>query len=134
GPAPEDIYSMAVSTTGTPGAEKCVSLGAPPQTSERLVTGGSGHLVVFRREISGRSRILAQRLSAGGTPLDAEPIEVAEGPQLSSPGAAWNGSLFLVTWQDGSGPLVYARRMRVDGTFADPAPIPLMTAYSPVVA
>jgi hypothetical protein len=134
GPNPEDIYSIHAAATGAAGSEACLSLAAPRQTSAQLVAGGSGHLLVFRSQISGRSRIVAQRLDAGGMPLDAEPIEIAAGPNLSSPAAAWNGSLFLITWQDATVPIVYARRLRTDGTFADPAPITLLTAYSPVVA
>jgi hypothetical protein len=134
GPNPEDIYSIAASATGTPGAEVCLSLAAPRQTGGRLVAGGGGHLLVFRSQISGRSRIVAQRMGASGVVLDAEPIEVAAGPNLSSPAVAWNGSLFLVTWQDATIPIVYARRLRSDGSFADPAPITIMTAYSPAVA
>lgn len=133
GPNPEDIYSISTSSTGVASSEVCVSLAAPRQTSGQLVAGGTGHLLVFRSQISGRSRIVAQRLDATGAPVDAEPIEVAAGPNLSSPAAAWNGSLFLVTWQD-AGPTVYARRLRSDGTFADPAPVTLLTAYTPVVA
>jgi hypothetical protein len=134
GPEPEDIYTISASATGAPGAEACVSLAAPRQTDARLVAGGSGHLLVFLSRTSGVSSILAERLDARGAPLDAEPIELATGANLVSPAAAWNGSLFLVTWQDATQNTVSARRLRADGSLADPAPIAIMTAFSPVVA
>lgn len=131
---PEDIYTRPVTAAGVSGAETCVSLAAPRQTHARLVAGGGGHLAVFRSEISGSVRIVAQRLDAAGTPIDQTPIVVAAGPNLGNPSVAWNGSLFLIAWEDVSQTVVSARRLRPDGTFADATPRTVLTARTPVVA
>lgn len=135
----QDIRTAVVSAGGAVNLDTAVSLGAPRQSKPRMALGGSGSMVVFRSEISGDARILAQRLDPEGAPLDQEPILIANGsPNLTVPSVAWNGSLFLVTWEDTSANSgrgqVYGRRMTPAGTVLDPSPIPVMIGLMSDVA
>ncbi|MHC4609928.1 MAG: hypothetical protein ACYS7M_06230 [Planctomycetota bacterium] len=136
---PKDVYGGQVAADGQLSSETLVSRGAPAQLDADFAEGDGTHLVVFSSRVSDSGRILAQRLDANGTALDAEPIEVATGPipglglpSLGAPAAAWNGSLFMVTWSDGLH--IFARRMLADGTFVDATPLTIMDGFDPDVA
>jgi hypothetical protein len=131
-----DIATARVEAGGTAGAKSVVSLGAPRQSFPEIAPGGTGSLLVFRSEISGESRILAERLDEAGSFLDPEPVRLAAGPALANPSAAWNGTHYLIVWEatlEGRGQ-IYGRRMLPDGTIVDPAPIPIMAGITPDVA
>ncbi len=131
-----DIAAAPVSAAGSAGVVVPVSLGAPRQSVPRFASDGTSYLIVFRSEISGESRIEAQRLDSSGNPVDAEPIRVATGTRLTNPSAAWNGSHYLIVWEnpsEGRGQ-IYGRRMRADGSFLDAVPIPIMGGLYPDVA
>ena len=131
-----DVQSAPVSAGGTASAATDVSLGAPRQSLPRFAYSGPDTLVVYRSEVSAESRIVAQRLDAGGTAIDAEPIRLASGPGLTNPSAAWNGSNYLVVWEsalEGRG-RIYGRRLTAGGAFLDPAPVPIMFGRMPDLA
>jgi hypothetical protein len=131
-----DVQATSVSATGTPGSIGNVSRAAPRQSLPRFVYSGPDHLVVFKSEVSGENRILAQRLDASGAPIDLEPIRVAAGLTLTNPAAAWNGSNYMIVWENtgeaGHGQ-IYARRLTAGGTILDPTPIPIMKGQMPDV-
>ncbi len=136
---PKDTYSGQVSPEGQFGNETLVSRGAPAQLDADFAEGAETHLLVFRSRVSDSGRILAQRIDATGTPLDPEPVEVASGPipglgvpSLGAPAAAWNGSVFMITWSDGLA--IFARRMLPDGSFVDVTPLTVMDGHDPDVA
>jgi PKD repeat protein len=92
-----------------------------------IAAGGGGYMVVYQSSISGQNRILAQPLNAAGNPLTAGPIELQSGPGLNgpaSPAVAWNGWLFLVTWQTSNG--VVAQRLQPSGVKIDASPFVVM--------
>lgn len=131
-----DIAAAPVSASGTGGTIVAVSLGAPRQSLPRFAQDGTNYLVVFRSEVSGESRILAQRLDSSGDPVDSEPVRVAAGARLTDPSAAWNGSRYPIVWEspsEGRG-RIYGRRMGADGTFLDAVPILVMDGLYPDVA
>jgi len=131
-----DVQSARVFAGGAVGAAVHVSIGAPRHSQPRFASSGSGYLVVYRSEVSSESRILAQRLDAAGTPIDLEPIRLASGPGLTTPAAAWNGSSFVVVWEnalEGRG-RIYARRLLANGTILDASPIPVLQGRMPDVA
>ena len=140
GREPRDIATATITAAGAPGVSSSISRGAPRQSLSRLASGGSGYLVVFRSETSGQSRIVAKRLDASGNELDAEPLEIASGANgyLTNPSVAWNGSEFLVVWQDASANAfrgqIFARRVRPNGTLLDASPISIMPGTRPDVA
>jgi hypothetical protein len=134
---PQDIYTAAVSADGTVTPDAPISLGAPRQSQPRMAAGNDGFLVVFPSEVSGETRILAERLDAAGNPLDGEPLRLAGGsPSLRNPSVAWNGSEYLVVWEnagEGRGQ-VYGRRVLPDGTVLDSTPLAIMQGNTPDVA
>lgn len=87
---------------------------------------------------------MARRLDRLGSPLDLQPIEIASGSYVSNPEAAWNGSLYLITWDEfyycvggdwpPCGSFVHAVRMLADGTVLDEEPIVVMPAWDGDVA
>ena len=119
-----DIYGARLETNGLPTPVGALSLAAPAQVRADAAEGpGGGALLVWTSMLSGSTRVLAQRVDAQGQPA-AEPLEIAAGGALAGAHVAWNGSRWLVTW-DGPGG-VFARRLDVDLTLLDPAPILVM--------
>ncbi len=134
--AAQDVFGFSFTPSGAPGAERLYSTGSESLRSPRVTPGPDQYLVTFRAEAANASRVLAQRVDAFGVPLDPEPIEVASAGHLSlfAGGAAWNGSVYLVTFTDSSQGRVFARRMLPDGTFLDATPISVMVGGSADVA
>jgi len=133
-----NVWCLPVNPDNTPDVERCASTGTATQLLPDLAEGPDGQVVVaFTSQFAGESRVLVHRLSAIGKPLDPEPIEVARGPNFRKASIAWNGALYLVTWDSGaagsSTTQIKARRMNGDGTFVDPAPFDVMPGFSPDV-
>jgi hypothetical protein len=133
-----NVFALPISATNVAGTERCVSTGTRSQRAPDLAAGpGDQSAVVFVSEASNDRRVLVHLLGADGHASTAAPIEVASGPTIGRAGIAWNGSLYLVTWDGGTtgDPLlqVEARRLRADGTFVDAAPFDVMTGFSPDV-
>lgn len=127
-----DLFGLSLDPGGTFGTERCYSLGSESLKYPRVTAGNGQYLVTYRAELSTGSRILAQRVDTSGQALDAEPLEVASATHLSlfAGGAAWNGSVFLVTWSDATQVRVLARRMLPNGTWLDATPIVVLTGSS----
>lgn len=133
-----NVFSIAVSAANVPGQERCVSTGTRTQRMPDLAGGPDGRsAVAFVSEAAGGDRVLVHLLDATGQPLASEPVEVASGPVIDKAGIAWNGSIYLVTWDAGASGLsptqIRARRMNADGTFVDAAPFDVMPGFSPDV-
>jgi len=136
---PKDVYTGRVSPDRVLSDETLVSRGAPAQLESDFAEGDGIHLIVFASRVSDGGRILAHRLDDTGIALDPEPIEVATGPipgegvpTLGAPAAAWNGSVFMITWSDGLE--IHHRRLLPDGTFLDATPKVVMDGRDPDVA
>jgi hypothetical protein len=137
-PHPGDILGTRITAAGLVPAVD-LSTGAPRQGAPDIAAGGPGYLAVFTSERAGAISILAQRLDPQGNALDPQPIELDAGAALGHPRVAWNGSVFLVVWQDELGlsfptdDLVRGRRVAADGTLPDPAPFQVMQGATPDV-
>ena len=133
-----DLYGAHVSGPAAFGPETLVSSGAPAQNGADVAGDGTHRALVFRSETSGQRRILVSRLDANGLALDAEPIQIASGLQSYDPSIGFDGSVYLIAWNgaSGSGPAdtIFLRRMAVDGTLLDAAPVPLGVGTDPEVA
>lgn len=132
-----DVYGVPFTAAGGVGAERNFSIGAEALRTPRVAEGPDQYLLTFRAETSGGTRILVQRVDRFGNPLDPQPIEAAAGGgpnTLSAGGAAWNGSLYLVTWADSSQGRVLARRLDAGGAWLDPTPIPVLQGFGADVA
>jgi hypothetical protein len=141
GASPYDIYTAYFSAAGDAGLNARVSSGAPSQRQPDLAPNGTGYLAVFLSEVSGETRIKAQRLNADGTAIDGEPILVQGGMRtLRNPRVAWNGSLYLVVWEDyafiaGFVPgAIFGKRVAADGTVLDATPFQILPGNTPDVA
>ncbi len=125
----EDVFTANVSASNVGGATRTVSLGAPSQMRPDVAMGSGGSMVVYRSSTAARNRVLAQPLDAAGNPLTTEPVELASADGTEYPGypaVAWNGSLYLVTWNEATS--VVARRVRPDGSLVDAAPVTVLTS------
>ncbi|MFN0149427.1 MAG: FlgD immunoglobulin-like domain containing protein [bacterium] len=133
-----NVFALPVSAANVPGTERCVSTGTRTQRTPDLAGGPGGqNAVVFVSEAANDDRVLVHFLDANGIAITNEPIEVSSGPTIGKAGIAWNGSIYLVTWDAGASGLsptqIKARRMNADGTFVDAAPFDVMPGFSPDV-
>lgn len=136
-----DIFGATVSGAGVPGTPQPISKGAPRQLWPDLAPNGTSYLLVFQSAVAGDTRIKGQRLNADGTPIDSEPFLIAGGSKtFIKPRVAWNGSVYLVVWEDtsvsrGFGPgAIFGKRVALDGTVLDATPFEIMGGNSPDVA
>lgn len=91
-----------------------------------IASNGTDYLVTWIQG-EGSSNYLdisGARISASGTRLDATPILISSILGYDpTPTAAYDGSHYVVAWDNGSG--VVGRRVGSDGTVTDPADVPL---------
>lgn len=127
-----DLRGSRVDGAGGVAAPITLATGAPSQERPDLVATPSGFLAVFTSRVSGSVAVHAQRLDALGQALDPQPLLVASAPDIARARVAFNGTLFLVAWSQGT--QILARRMALDGSFPDATPTTVMTGYSPDVA
>lgn len=129
-----EVSTAHIDAANTAGGIRALSIGAPAQLRVDIATSGSGFMLVYRSSTSTRQRVLAQPLDAAGNPLGTEPVELDAADSLSYPGfpaVAWNGSVYLATWNNASG--IVARRLQPNGVPLDPAPILVMNpGFGPV--
>ncbi len=134
GELPYDVSSVFVSSALSAGTPTDVSVGAPSHHLADVAVGGGDTLLVFRSDISGEMRILAESASDYGGGGKVGATVIASGQQLSGPEVAWNGSLYLITWADESTDTIYATRLLPDGTILDAPAITVMSGLEPDVA
>lgn len=129
--AGSDISARQITPAGSVTGTVPVSVDRPRQSGTRFASHAAGHLAVFLSELSGQSRVMAQRLDSIGNAIDAEPRLVASGAEgtLVRPDVAWNGSVYLVVWQGTEG--IFGRRLAADGTFLDAPQLLLATGTYP---
>lgn len=131
--AQHDVLTANISSTNVVGPNKTLSTGGPAQFRADAAVGANGYMMVYRSDIAGVNRVMAQPLDANGNPLTAGPVMLASGDNLYGPGSptvAWNGSLYVAAWATSD--TVYARRIQQDGTVLDAAPITVMPGFGPV--
>jgi PKD repeat protein len=128
-----DILSANVSAANVAGPTIPLSSGAPQQTRADVAVGSNGYMVVYRSDVSGLTRILAQPLDLAGNPTTAEPVVLTQGDVthgLGYPTVAWNGQTYLATWPDTIG--IIGRRIDQDGTLPDPQTLQMFPGFGPV--
>lgn len=137
-----DLFAGGLSAGGQPGPQACITRNPPAQTHPDMAGDRNAYLAVFLSRTTAEMRVMAQRVDFFGRALDAQPQLLASGPNtLGPPAVAWNGSLWLVVWEDivaaGSPPAgarVKGRRMLPDGTLLDPVPLDILPGNTPAVA
>lgn len=137
---PGAVLAASVDGNLTPSAPVTVSLSAPRQGFPALAAAGHGWLAAFVSEQSQTVEIQVQRLDAAGRPTHARPTRLAAHPRYRHPAVAWNGTVFLVVWEDPVVPVyetddrVLGMRVSIDGRPLDAAPIVVMDGSMPDVA
>jgi len=123
-----DVYGARVTTGGTvlDTAGIVVSRAPVGQFAPAVGFDGTNCLVAWHDTRSGAADIFGARVAPDGTVLDpnGRNISLAEGQQ-TSPAIAFDGTNYLVVWQDTKGPPIeigiYGARVSTGGTVLDPA-------------
>lgn len=132
----EDVRGAIADANGIGGPALDLSAGLHRQTYLRVAENGNERLLVYLSEGGGQKRIVAQRVTLSGSPIDAEPVVVAAIGDINRffPDVAWNGTCYLVVWAQGGA--VYGRRLDASAQPIDAAPVLLVndTASGPGVS
>lgn len=129
-----NIFGLPVSAANVPGTERGLSTGTRTQRTPDFADGPNGQkAIVFVSEAASDETVLMYLLNADGTPLHDEPIVVAHSTAIGKAGVAWNGSEYMVTWDESATVPIKARRLDANGAFIDQTPIDVMTGFSPDV-
>ncbi|WP_434384329.1 hypothetical protein [Melittangium boletus] len=126
----QDIYGARVNGAGTvldPSGIP-ISTAVNDQMAPAVAHNGTNFLVVWQDARSGVSDIYGARVNGAGTVLNANGIliSVATGAQ-ERPSVAYNGSDFVVVWEDsrGGNADIYGARVSATGVVRNPSGIPI---------
>jgi len=127
-----NVFVLPVAAGNLPGTERCVSTGTRSERTPDFAEGpGEQAAVTFVSEAANDDRVVVHFLDADGFPITSEPVEVATGATIGRSAIAWNGSTYLVVWDDSG---VKARRLDANGAFLDATPIDVMPGFNADVA
>ena len=133
-----DLRGARVSSPSTQGMDTPLATSAPAQLRARVAAGGTHNLLVAISQTSATRRILAWRLDDAGAPLDGTPIELGAAPAASDPVVAFDGVRYMAAWAATDpvtlAPSVWTRRVAVDGSLLDAAPVRQATGVAPTIA
>jgi hypothetical protein len=114
----------------TAGAERTLATNQNPNYSVDVAFDGTNYLVVWTRSAVSFADVLGARVRPDGTVLDPNGFLIAGGTnQQSRPAVAFDGTQYLVVWEDyrtGSAD-IYGARVSTGGAVLDPAGIPFST-------
>jgi hypothetical protein len=133
-----NVFALPVDADNVPGAERVVSTSTPSQRNPDFAAGpGGSAAIVFVSEAANDDRVLVHLLTPAGGPAGGEPIEVYRGPTVGRAGIAWNGSVYMIAWDQGAAGLtptqIKARRMTPAGAFIDAQPLAVMPGFNAAV-
>ncbi len=133
-----NVYGHTMSAANVPEQEACYSVATRQQRAPEMCAGpGTTTAAAFVSEAANDDRVLMHLLNHEGAPITAEPIEIYRGPTIGRAGIAWDGSQYMVVWDEGAPGLtpitVRARRVAADGSFVDAEPFTVMTGFNPSV-
>ncbi|RME01826.1 MAG: PKD domain-containing protein [Deltaproteobacteria bacterium] len=118
-----DIQSARISPEMVAEETKDLSTGAPSQQDLDIAASEAGFLFAYRSESATECAIMIHAVDRSGVPLSDHPRELdrAAGPNLlGAPAVAWNGNVYMVTWNTPSG--IVAQRIASDGSPIDTQP------------
>jgi hypothetical protein len=131
---PCGLFGSRINTGGTvldPGGITLQTAGSPWRPT---VAFGSGTYLVAWQVSGGVTTpdVAAERVGTDGAVLEPAPITISNLPTSeSSPQAAFNGSNFLVVWEDqrnGSATDIYGARVSLEGNLLDPSGLAISAA------
>jgi hypothetical protein len=129
-----DIRGVRIAPDGTvldPGGI-LISARATGELYPAVAFDGTNYLVVWQDERSGSYDIYATRIDIDGNVLNAPGIAIsATADQQEYPALAFDGTNYLVTWQDNRNGFytdIYGARVTVSGTVLDPAGVAVSDA------
>ena len=137
-----DIYAMRLGRSGNAldGAAIRISSDPGDDRSPRAAFDGSDYLIVWQDSSSAGCDICGRRLTRSGALLDTADIPITStGNRKGSPVVAYDGSDFLVVWQElmTHESYIYGRRVSTAGSILDTIPIPISVqpgSLSPAVS
>jgi hypothetical protein len=108
-----DVRGQLIDGTGTlKGSELPISVPSSQQRTPALTAGVQGFLITWSDNRDGPFEIYGARLAIDGTQLDANGFRIdhpagtnTSSYEMTVPDVAWNGSDFLVVWQQRFGPV-----------------------------
>ncbi|MEO0216645.1 MAG: FlgD immunoglobulin-like domain containing protein, partial [candidate division WOR-3 bacterium] len=133
-----DLYGARVTTGGVvlDPAAMPISTAVYDQALPSVVFGGTNYLVVWEDYRNGPyADLYGARVTTGGVVLDPAGIPISTAVyHQSSPSVAFDGTNYLVVWEDmRSGfPSIYGARVATNGTVLDPTGIFIATDTLPV--
>ncbi len=132
-----DVWGAQMTPDGTASARSAVTTSGAAQVSPVLAGSASaGWLVGFLRLTSGVTQVCAQRLSPSGAPSDSEPTVLATVDRRTRRmDVAFDGQHWLVVWDGNTGAerRTFGRRVALDGSLPDAAPIDYLRGERPSV-
>ena len=110
-----DIVATLVSAGGTV-LNTGVSLGAEDDEDPAVASNGSGFLAGWTRT----ENIVGGRVSSAGAALDSTPFTISKSANSQfAPAVAFDGTNYLVVWEDSRAPFLYGARVTPRGTMLD---------------
>ena len=97
-----DVYAARVSPSGAlvDGALITVTAAAGDQLLPEVAFDGTNYLVVWQNGLSGDRNVQGARVSRAGVVLDTTPITIAQSDRKVNPVVAFDGTNYLVVWED----------------------------------
>jgi hypothetical protein len=140
GSYPGEVHGAGVTGQLVATSTHVVSRSVPRQAFPALAMSPTGALTAFASDHDGKITIAVQRLGRDGRAIDTEPTPLAVGSRFGRPSVAWNGSVYLVVWEDlvvvsfETDDRVLGMRVGPDGRAIDRAPFVVMDGNAPDVA
>ncbi len=137
-----DLYGARVSGAGTVLDPSGIAIANGPahEYFPEVAFDGTNYLVAWKRYYNNNHYIYGTRITPGGTVLDPSGFLVSySGATQGDPSLAYNGTDYLVAWEDSrNGSMdIYAARVTSSGTVLDPGGIAVSTdgsaQYPPAV-
>jgi hypothetical protein len=127
-----DVYGSRVSLGGSVLDPSGLAIATSQNATQvAAASDGSGFLAVWANAHTGGSDLYAARVSADGQVLDPTPIPVVVPGSASAPAVQWDGTTYMVVWQDfrsGTDDDIYGGRVASDGRVLDGSGVPVSTA------
>ncbi len=126
-----DVYAARLSPSGAlvDGALVTVTSAAGDQLLPAVAFDGTNYLVVWQNGLSGDRNVQGARVSRAGVVLDTTPITIAQSERKVNPVVAFDGTNYLVVWEDQGleSSNIYGARVSSAGAVVTPA-FPISTA------